>query len=116
MANELTITQGDSAIFNFTAKTGAGTGSLPIDLTGAVFESYMKLATGILTIPGSQHAADPDQVNNKGKFTMTLTTTNTASLRVSPSQEIVTKVVQGANTVYVHGAAILNVLSSSPQT
>lgn len=108
----LTITQGDTALFDFTATTGEG---MPFDLTGATFTTLIRAVDGTnLIVPNDQHTANPDQVTFPGKFTMSLTTDNTMDLQLGPCHEIVTKVVQPSSVIQFHGPCILTVLQPFP--
>ena len=109
----LIITQGDTAIFNLTAKSGDNT---LVDLTGAVFTSYILGPLGVVkSFANSQHVANPDQINNRGQFTLTLSVTDTAALAIGEHKEVITKIVIGASTIYFHGVNILTVLPNIPE-
>lgn len=111
-ATGLVITQGDTPTFTFYAETGEGE---RIDLTGATFSTDIKGALGALvTVPNSQHTADPDQEENPGKFTMTMTAVQTAACSASDKKDIITKITQGTNVIYVHGTSILTVKANVP--
>lgn len=104
------VTQGDTPVtLQFTAELADNT---PFDLTGAVFETKIKLDSGYLTIANSQHTADPDQINNKGQYSMILPT---ASCRAKANQDVVTSVTQGSTVNYFHGNGILTVLPALPE-
>lgn len=99
-------------MFNLTAKNGAGA---PVDLTGAVFTTQIRGPSGeVETFTNSQHTANPNQTTHKGEFTLSLSSMDTASLALGTGLEVVTKIVQGASTVYFHGRRILTVLQSEP--
>jgi len=107
----LKISQGDTAVFQLTAKSAG----LPIDLTGAVFVSEIRGPGGEVKLFGnSQHTAAPNQTTNKGQFTLSLSVNDTLSLEVGQGKELITKIVQGANTTYFHGVNILTVLPNVP--
>jgi hypothetical protein len=106
------LTQGQSTQLVLTAQVGDG--STGFDLTAATFETKIKKKSGTYeTIPNSQHAADADQVTNKGNFTVSLLTTDTLSLKLGV-RDIVTKVTQGSEVTYFHGTGILNVVTANP--
>lgn len=108
----LKFTQGDTAVLNLTAKTSA---SIPFDLTGATLTSYIKGPNGdTVSFPNGQHTIDPDQVTNKGKYTLALTSDNTLSVGEGDNKAVITKVVQSGNTLYFHGTGILTVLANTP--
>jgi hypothetical protein len=107
---QLSITQGDAVVFNFMASTGSG----GFDLTGAVFESYFEGVNGKIIIGDSQHLKDPDQIGNKGKFTLQLLDSDSANLKTGWNMEVITKVTQGSTVEYFHGRGILQVLSPIP--
>ncbi len=110
----ITITQGDDdVVLTFTATDGSGAA---VDITGAVFESYVRAADGsTITFDDDKHDAAADQVTNKGKFTLTLDSDDTESLPAGRGKEIVTKVVVGGQTIFYHGTSMLNVLSPLPE-
>jgi hypothetical protein len=109
----LEITQGDSAQLSLTAQVGDDTTAF--DLTGATFETKIKKQSGTYqTIPNSQHTADADQITNKGSFTISLLTSDTAKLKLGSGRDIVTKVTQGSEVTYFHGVAILTILTANP--
>lgn len=104
------ITQGDHAVINLTAKKGDGTAH---DLTGATFETK---------IMGSDDA--PDTFNDghhaivsasAGTFTLTLSTAETAALKLGRGREIVTKITQSGNPIYFHGKEVLEVKPATPE-
>lgn len=109
----LKITQGDTVVFNLTAKNGQGA---LFDLTGAVFTTTIRGPAGtVREFPNGQHTAAPSQgTTGKGKFTLTLSMVDTASLALGSGHEILTKIVQGASTIYFHGFRILTVLQPVP--
>lgn len=108
----LRITQGDTVVFNLTAKNAGAT----VDLTGAVFTTTIRGPGGLIrTFANGQHTANPNQTTHKGEFTLTLSALDTASLPVWAGLEILTKIVISAATVYFHGADILTVQSNEPQ-
>ncbi len=113
----LEFTQGDTPTLNLEANVGEDT---PYDLTGAVFTSYLKstddtaVPPNILTIPNAQHTADPDQAANRGKFTLALTAADTALIKAASGHELVTRVVQGGNTIYFHGRNLITVYKNTP--
>ena len=106
------FTQGDTALLNLTAEDGEGA---PIDLTGAVFTTYIKGPNGVIaSFPNDQHEANADQVTHKGEFTLALTTDNTTACGTGPGKEILTQIVLGGETIYFHGVGILTVLPPVP--
>ena len=105
MAN-ITITQNDAVTLSLSAKRG----SAAFDLTGASFETKLLKADGTeVTITDGSHTADPDQVANKGKFTLSLTQAQTIDLKIGKGQSILTKVTQGSTVVHFHGIGVLTV-------
>ncbi len=110
----LKITLGDYAVLVLTAKSGDDP-SLPIDLTGATFETQIRGPGGdVVTFANSKHQADPDQVTNTGVFRLTLNATDTASLAAGPHREILTKITLSAQPIYYHGFDVLEVLENVP--
>lgn len=106
------FTQGDDVVLNLRARQGDGS---YVDLTGATFSTTMRGIDNIdVTFANAKHTADPDQVTNKGRFTLTLNPTDTDSVKIGMNNEIVTKVVIASKTVYFHGRDILTVLSKEP--
>lgn len=108
----LRITQGDgSVVFNFTAVNN----SLPVDLTGATFSTQIRGPGGtIKTFPNNQHTANPNQVANKGKFTLTLTKEDTDALALGVGHEVLTKVTISSVVIYYHGPDLLTVQPNVP--
>ncbi len=108
----LRITQGDgSVVFNFTAVNN----SLPVDLTGATFQTQVRGPGGTLvTFPNNQHVANPDQTTNKGKFTLTLSAANTAAISVAEGHEVVTKITISGVIIFFHGRDLLTVDANVP--
>lgn len=103
------ITQGDTLPWVLTAEDGDGA---EYDLTGAVFETLVKKADGtILTLPDASHTADPDQVTNKGLFTIQLTTSESESLKIKAAQDVLVKITQGGAVYTLRGEGILTVKS-----
>lgn len=108
----INFTQGDTPLLTLTATGGNGLG---IDLTGATLTTQFKTAGGqMVTADNSQHTADADQVNNKGLFTLQLTAAQTVAIGASIGKDIVTEIVNGGSTIFVHGAGILTVQKNKP--
>lgn len=106
------FTQGDTVTIEFYAEDSNG---LRIDLSGATFSTQIKGYRGsIVTIDNSSHTADPDQVTNKGKFTVSLTSAQTLLMDSGDKKDIVTKIVQGASTIHYHGKGILEIFKNYP--
>lgn len=103
------ITVGDSVTLAMIANKDA----VPFSLLGAVFETHLLDNKGAeIIIPNSSHLAAADQTGvDKGKFTLTLGSVNTAQLNTGPSQTILTKIVQGASILSFRGIGILTVYS-----
>lgn len=109
----LELTQGDSITLNLKALNGPA--GAAVDLTGASFTTYLRATDGTLVeIANGAHAADADQVTNKGVFTCALTTAQTALLKIGSGKEIITKVTMGSTVIYFHGVKALVVLSPNP--
>ena len=108
LAANIRITQGEDAVLNLTATTGAGAA---FDLSGATFTSYITGAKGsVNSFSNSKHAIVSAAA---GTFTLTLTETDTALISVGINKEILTKVVQGTTTTYLR-AQILDVKAALP--
>ena len=106
------ITQGDSITMNLTATTD---GSTLFDLTGAVFTSQVigKANDEIVEFADSKHTEAADQTADKGEFTLTLSATDTALLKVG-KRDLLTKVVQGATVTHFHGIDAVEILAARP--
>jgi hypothetical protein len=98
------FTQGDTATLNLTATDGQGN---PFNVTGAVFTTFIKGANGVIaSFQNSQHTI----VNAAlGQFQLALATTDTVNCGTGPGKEILTRIVQGASTVYFRGPNLLTV-------
>lgn len=106
------FTQGDTADLLLTAQDGQGN---PVDLTGATFTTYIRIANGaVVTFLNSQHTANPDQVNFKGQYTLSLSNTDTVGIPVGINKEIITLIVIGATQINYRGPNILTVASPIP--
>lgn len=109
----INFTQGDTAVLELTAEDGD---DLPIDLTGAVFETQILGPGGVVNIfPNEQHTANPDQVNFKGQYELSLTSDNTEACKSGLHKEIITQITIGGSVVYYHGADILTVKQNVPR-
>lgn len=108
----LKISQGDTVVFQFTAKNGMG---VPVNLTGASFVTEIRGPANVVrTFPNGQHTANPDQTLHTGEFTLALSDADTLSLALGRDQEIVTKITIGGSIVFFHGFNILTVLQNVP--
>lgn len=106
------ITQGDDATLDLTAAVAGGA---RLDLTSASFSTTVLGAQGVaLVYPNSQHTADPDQVNNRGKFILSLASADTLLIPACPNKDIVTKITIGGQITYFRGNGILNVYPTKP--
>lgn len=82
------------------------------DLTGATLETRIaKSASEDIVIPNASHTIDPDQVTNKGLFSLLVDSVESAQFLAGGYKNIVTKVTQGGTVFYVHGRGILEVLN-----
>lgn len=112
-ATVLRLTQGDDITLNLKAIAGADGDA--VDLTGAVFTTYLKGADGSsVIIDDADHTADADQVTNPGVFTCRVSDTKSALLKIGAKKEIVTKVVIASDTIFFHGIEAMAVISASP--
>lgn len=109
----LKLTQGDNAIFFLTAVDGDGN---PIDLTGATFQTFIDAPNGqgVITIPNSQHIANPDQINYTGQFSVEITQSDSESFGLGNHKEILTQVTIGSNQVFFRGFNSLQVYAPTP--
>lgn len=106
------FTQGDSAVLNLTA---VDANNNPIDLTGAAFVSAFRGPQGLgVFFDNSHHVANPDQVNFRGQYTLSLSTTETPTVPIGDEKGISTQITIGSSVVYYHGEGICNVLSPIP--
>jgi hypothetical protein len=102
----MTITQGDVVTVSLTCSGH--------NLTGATMTTILPKGDGTdLTIANAQHTKDADQVANPGLFTIDLTEAQTKLLKEGDGQNIITKIVQGSDTIHFHGSAVLNVKKST---
>lgn len=104
------FSQGDNAILQLTAQDGNGN---PIDLTGASFSTQIceQNGSGLATFGNSQHTII-DAVN--GRYTLTLSQSDTLSCGIGPNKDIVTQITQSGLPIYFHGNGILQVLANVP--
>lgn len=114
--NIIQFTQGDNnVVLNLTAQDGLGN---PVNLTGASFSTQVLGPNGgsIATFPNGQHVANPDQVGNPGKFTLTLANSgaDTAACGVGYGKQILTTITIGGAIVTYRGVGILNVFPPTP--
>lgn len=108
----INFTQGDTAVLALTATNGNGD---PIDLTGASFTTYVRAANGSnATFPNSQHTADPDQVANRGKFQLALSSVDTAACGQGENKMILSRIVISSTVIYYRGVDVLNVYPPVP--
>ncbi len=107
----LTVSQGDQLLLSFTAMSDK---TVEMDLTDAALETYIKGASGMVTVLDADHTIDPDQVANPGKFTMLMSSANSLLLDLIAAKDIVTKVTQGSFITHLHGTDVLNVLDNVP--
>ena len=100
----ISFTQGDTAVLNLTATDGNGN---PIDLTSAVFTTYILGPGGVIaSFPNGQHTIVSASA---GTFTLSLGFADTDQCGVGNNKQILTKIVQGSSIVYLRGVNILNV-------
>lgn len=107
------FTQGDNIVIALQALDEEGN---PVSLTNAVFVTQIAGVNGTYAIPfpNSQHVADPDQVNNTGNFTLTLSQSNTQACGVGTAKQILTMVTIGTSATFYRGTDILEVYSPVP--
>lgn len=108
----LVFTQGDHVVLTLYARDKAGD---LIDLTGATFETKIKGPSSNVTLDDDSHAAAADQVADKGKFTLTITSAVSATVGLGAKKDIKTKITQSGNDTYVHGEGILTVKNPLPE-
>jgi hypothetical protein len=104
------FTQGDAV----TLVLNANQGGSAITLTGATFVTKFRNGTQVVEFDNSQHTADPDQTANKGKYTLALSSSDTAQISAGPNKEIVTEITIGGSVVSFRGPGLLNVLDPDP--
>lgn len=105
----ITITQGDYAVLEFTATDGDG---VPVNLSGATFETQIKGPNGEVEVFGDSQHSIISAVD--GTFSLTLSTTDTASLGEGQDKTIITKITQSSHPVYFNGFNILTVYPNIP--
>lgn len=103
------ITKGDSITIPLRAR---GTAGAYFSVQGAAFETRILGVAGVLVIANSAHVADPDQVNNTGKFTLALGADISSLLKLGV-REIITTVTQGSSIIAFRGK-VLTVLDKNP--
>lgn len=102
----ITISQGDELTLTLTCTNH--------DLTGATLTTKLKASDCTdVEIANSAHTINPNQVTNKGKFTVNLTAADTAKLQTGEGLSIITKIVQSGKTIHFHGIGVLNVRKST---
>lgn len=107
----INFTQGDQVILSLTAVDGDGN---PVDLTGASFVSQILGYGGMpVSFPNGQHTADPDQVANRGQYTLALSIDDTTSCNIGYDKDILTLISLGSTPI-MYRARILNVLPPVP--
>ena len=112
--NGIYFSQGDNNItLNLIAASAEGS---PVDLTGASLTSLMIGPAGtFVSIPNSQHTVNPDQLNYKGYYTITLLAANTAATMYGQNKDLTTQSTQGTVTVSYQGKGILTVYPNVPE-
>ncbi len=110
VSGSISFSQGDTIVINLTATDGYGN---PFNLTGATFQTQILGPNGqaIATFANSKHSIVSASL---GTYTLTLSSTDTASCGLGSNKEIVTQVTQGSNVIYFHGPNLLQVLPAFP--
>lgn len=107
------FTQGDNVILNLIAVDVYGN---PVSLTGATFSTQISGSNGaaVNVFGNSQHAANVDQINFTGYFTLTLGQADTLNCGENNHKEILTTISIGGNQVYFRGFNALQVYAPTP--
>jgi hypothetical protein len=106
-ARATTLTAGDTTPISLTATSGGSA----YDLTGALFETYIKGVRSNRVIPNSQHSITSAVA---GTFTVQLTSSDYDAIGTGTLKDIVTKVTQGTNVTYFRGVGVLNIFPNRP--
>lgn len=109
----ITFTQGDVTTLLLLATDDQGN---PVDLTGATLSTQIlgPNAIGPVTFPNSQHSIAPDQVTNRGQFSLALSADDTASCGEGTAKQIITESIITGASVYYRGVDLLTVYPNVP--
>lgn len=107
------FTQGDDTVLFLLATDDQG---VPVDLTGASLSTQIlgPNGAGPVVFPNSQHTIDPDQVANRGKFALALSSTDTGNCGIGQHKQIITEGALISGTVYFQGVNLLTVYANVP--
>lgn len=110
---KIEFTQGDVTTLLLIATDESGN---PVDLTGASLSTQILGPNGVgpVTFPNSQHTIAPDQVANRGKFTLDLSSEDTASCGDDTAKQIITESLIAGDSVYYRGINLLTVNVNVP--
>ena len=101
--NEIKFTQGNAALIVLFAEDEFGE---PLDLTGATFVTKIASKNAVTEFDNSKHTiVDADQ----GKYTLSLTTSDTAALEVGSGLDVLSTVTQGGRPITFRGMGVLEV-------
>ncbi len=106
------FTQGDAVTLNLILTDDQGN---PANLTGASLSTQILGANGFgpITFPNGQHTI-ANQTTDRGKFTLTLSPTDTGNCGEGTGKQIITDAVISANPTYYRGNNILTVFPAVP--
>lgn len=111
-----TISRGDNKI---TLPLRAKLGSQYPSLTGATFQSFIKLHGAVMdTIPNEQHTAASDQREeaDAGRYGLTFLSANTTGVPIETAKDISTTITWPDGTVITfHAYGILNAVPANPR-
>ncbi len=109
------FTQGDTITLELLATDDLGN---PVDLTDASLSTQIlgPNSVGPITFPDAQHDI-ADQTTDRGKFSLALTTDDTAACGEGPSKQIITEAVisgMSPSTTFYRAVNILTVYPNVP--
>ena len=107
------FTQGDDTVLLLLATNDQG---VPVDLPGASLSTQIlgPNGAGQDVFPNSQHTVDPDQVANRGKFSLALSSTDTGNCGLGQHKQIITEALISGATTYFQGPNLLAVYADVP--
>ena len=109
----IAFTQGDDTTLELIVTDDQGS---PVDLTGASLSTQILGPNGVgpVTFPNSQHTIDPDQLTNRGKFSLALSADDTISCGEGSAKQIITESIISGASVFYRGVNLLTVYPNVP--